>query len=258
MKCAHPSCHAVGPFGSRWYKGRQELVPYKLCERCRGRNAEQYKKFGDKKRTRNKDPVRRKREYELRKTEEANARRIASRREYANSEHGRSVIRKCGRAAADRINENPSLRLERALTASIRLRLAGVRHGESANIGSYTDFSSHEDLTGHFSREMKKYPGMTLENYGTFWSVAHKIPKVYFDFSDPEEIRRCNSKANLGCDYESQQNPLNIPSNSSKGSMIPPIKELYEIGVDYWPKRFGKEMNEEKRRRLQVRGRRVL
>ncbi len=105
---------------------------------------------------------------------------------------------------------------------------------------------------------MKKYPGMTLENYGTFWSVAHKIPKVYFDFSDPEEIRRCNSKANLGCDYESQQNPLNIPSNSSKGSMIPPIKELYEIGVDYWPKRFGKEMNEEKRRRLQVRGRRVL
>ena len=42
---------------------------------------------------------------------------------------------------------------------------------------------------------------MTIHNYGSVWSIAHKIPKFWYGNCD-ENNRRLNTKANLGCDYE--------------------------------------------------------
>ena len=132
--------------------------------------------------------------------------------------------------------------------ASIRGRLNGTRHGQSVNLANYSTFYDDVDVIDHFESELK--PGMTMDNYGTMWSVAHKIPQCYFDFDDPEEIKRCNSKYNLGCDYEVWPNPLNERVNSSKGGAMPSLADLQSIPKSVWPKAFGFEMTEEKRQML--------
>lgn len=225
-------------------------MPYKLCIDCRNRNAGQYQKHGAKVRTRQKKPENRARERELKKTPERTKTRVAARALWAATPEGREVLQRLERKRGDEINASVGLRVERSLTASIRLRLSGQRHGESVNLENYTEFSSDEDVIAHFKLEMKSKPGMTMDNYGTFWSVAHKIPKAYYDFSDPDELRRCNSKANLGCDYEKKLNPLMERTNGSKGAAMPSLAELYAVGTPSWPKAFGTEMNEEKRRSI--------
>jgi hypothetical protein len=123
-------------------------------------------------------------------------------------------------------------------------------------MSNYTEFVDHDDVVDHFKKQLK--PGMTMENYGLMWSVAHKIPKCYYDFNDPDEIKRCNSKANLGCDYEVWPNPLGERVNSSKGGAMPSLNDLNSIPVSTWPKSFGSEMTEEKRQLLRNKHRKVL
>jgi len=247
MECAHPRCFNIGPFGERFYKGRSDWVPYKLCSSCREKNAADYQKNKAKIRKRQAEPEKHARINSNRRTPERVATSKVVRASWLATPEGQAVVQRLGKKRSDEINADPGLRLERTLTASIRMRLSGVRHGESVNIDNYTDFLSVDDLYEHFKAEVKKKPGMTMENYGTFWSVAHKIPKAYYDFSDPGELRRCNSKANLGCDYETDVNPLDERSNSSKGAAMPSLVELYAVGTPSWPKAFGTTMNEEKR-----------
>lgn len=244
-ECAHVRCHNVGPFGSRFFKGRGEWVPYKVCPECRAGFAADYQKAKELRCAGRKKPENRARQRELKKTPIAKKHAVAQRKLYAETVEGRAVIRACEEKRTNAIRNSTTLRLEVALSASIRGRLSGVRHGESVNIANYTDFVSSMDMATHFANEMK--PGMTMANYGTFWSVAHKIPKVYYDFSDPEEIRRAYSKANLGCDYVHSVNPLHERSNSSKGGMLPTVEEVNAIDKACWPKLFGEEMNQEKR-----------
>lgn len=246
-KCAHNRCFNVGPFGSRWYKGRGEWVPYKLCSTCRDKNASDYKKNKAKIVKRQADPVKRARIRETARTPERRATANAAMRLWKKTPEGRVIMKRLFDKRQAEINADPGLRIEQTLTASIRSRLSGVRHGESVNIQNYTEFSTTDDLIEHFKVEMRKKPGMTMENYGAFWSVAHKIPKAYYDFSDPDELRRCNSKANLSCDYEKWPNPLMERTNGSKGAAMPSLIELYAVGKASWPKVFGVEMTEEKR-----------
>ena len=247
-KCAHNRCSNVGPFGARFYKGRGEWVPYKLCSTCRERNASDYAKNKAKIRKRQAEPEKHARINATRRTPARRATANASTHLWKATPSGHETMQRIFAQRGAEINADPGLRIERTLTASIRCRLSGVRHGESVNISNYTDFSSYDDLMNHFKKEMK--PGMTMENYGSFWSVAHKIPKVYYDFSDPDELRRCNSKANLGCDYETWDNPLSERPNSSKGSAMPSLDDLEAVGKASWPKVFGDHMSEEKRRSI--------
>ena len=76
--------------------------------------------------------------------------------------------------------------------------------------------------------------------------MAHKIPQVHYD-DDDDDIRRCNSKANLGCDYEVWPNPLAEPKNSSKGDRLPTDAELAAIDKASWPKKFGDMLTPDKR-----------
>lgn len=247
-KCSHNRCFNVGPFGSRWYVGRQEWVAYKLCSECRARNALGYDKAKDSIIENRKKPENRKRQNKLRSTEIMKQHRKHQRDAWEATDHGRGIILFHQDKRKAEINQATCLRIEQTLTASIRGRLKGLRHGESANLSAYSEFVDHDDIVAHFESELK--PGMTIENYGTVWSIAHKIPKCYYDFSDPEEIKRCNSKANLGCDYEVWPNPLNERVNSSKGGAMPSLSDLQSIDVCFWPALFGTTMDEEKRNLL--------
>ena len=58
--------------------------------------------------------------------------------------------------------------------------------------------------------ESKFQKGMTKDNYGTVWEVDHIVPCASFDFTKPDDQRRC-------CHFSNLQ-PLFISENRSKGA----------------------------------------
>jgi len=69
-----------------------------------------------------------------------------------------------------------------------------------------------DQLKEHLEKKFR--PGMTWDNYGTFWEIDHKIPKAIFNFGRPEDIdfRLCWSLKNL--------QPLEASKNKSKKAKI--------------------------------------
>eukprot|EP00966_Prymnesium_polylepis_P020491 471588-Prymnesium_polylepis.1 len=139
----------------RWYVGRQEWVPYKLCQGCRARNASGYSKAKDRIVESRKLPENRKRANEVRSTEISRERHKNQRTTWASTDHGREVIRHHQVKRQDEIRESTCLRIEQTLAASIRGRLKGVRHGESANMSNYSEFVDHDDVVDHFKKHLK-------------------------------------------------------------------------------------------------------
>lgn len=244
--CAHNRCAKVGPFGSRWYKGRQEWVPYKLCIDCRNFARAMYEKHGAKQRKKQKKPENRAQERVTASAPTRKARKQTARAQWAKTEDGQKSLKGSQKRQRKKIRASTGLRLQETIVASIKTRLRGQRLCESVNLANYTEFLSVDDMLAHFKQQLK--PGMTMENYGTYWSIAHKIPQVHYNLcGDEDEIRRCNSKANLGCDYEVWPNPLNEPTNRSKGDRLPTDAELAAIDKSSWPKKFGDGLTQAKR-----------
>ncbi|MFH2075749.1 MAG: HNH endonuclease, partial [Pseudomonadota bacterium] len=73
-----------------------------------------------------------------------------------------------------------------------------------------------EELVGFTVDQLKKHlekrfkPGMTWDNYGTYWSIDHKVPVAVHNFEHPDDIdfRLCWSLKNL--------QPLEVKINSRK------------------------------------------
>eukprot|EP00966_Prymnesium_polylepis_P102293 2369423-Prymnesium_polylepis.1 len=98
----------------------------------------------------------------------------------------------------------------------------------------YTEFRGADDVISHFRLQYK--PGMTDNNYGKFWSIAHKIPQFWYNRKDPEDMARANSKANLGCDYQAQDQ--GEPTNSAKHVTLPSDEELLMQDPASYPKEW--------------------
>lgn len=124
-----------------------------------------------------------------------------------------------------KVKDDPGLLLQERLRTSISNRLSGrLKDEPSSRLKKYTSFTSLDDMKEHFGANLK--PGMTLDNYGSFWSIAHKIPVRWFDASNSEDVQRCNSKKNLGCDYVNSENPIGEKSNQEKAIELPTDEEL--------------------------------
>ena len=89
-----------------------------------------------------------------------------------------------------------------------------------------------EDLVGYTVDQLKKQleklfePGMTWNNYGTYWHIDHKIPIAVFNFERPEDIdfRLCWSLKNL--------QPLEAKDNNRKRAKIEePFQPSLHIAV---------------------------
>lgn len=247
-------CRSVLPnsmFGTRFYKGRGETVQLKSCTECSQKIRTSYSKRAPKQIEIQKRPEKRKIQQLSSKKDCRKERKKKSRKEWEVTEHGKQVLKNCWNNRRIKVMNNPGLRLQEALMASMRERLRGERHDEqSVKLSLYTDFKSIDDLVSHFKTKLK--PGMTLDNYGEYWSIGHRIPQRYYDFNDPNEIKKCNSLRNLDCDYEINPNPLNEPTNKEKNDTIPDDVELNSIGVDLWPKLFDGCMNDQKRADLRM------
>jgi 5-methylcytosine-specific restriction endonuclease McrA len=99
---------------------------------------------------------------------------------------------------------NESLRC--GIRGSLKNRTKQNRHWETL-----VEFTI-DQLKKHLEKLFK--PGMTWENYGTYWHVDHKIPKAVFNYEKPEDIdfRLCWSLKNL--------QPLEARKNLSKGAKL--------------------------------------
>lgn len=94
----------------------------------------------------------------------------------------------------DKIKNRPDLKLNRSISAGVNRSLRGGKQGRSwEQIVGYTA----EKLKKHLEKKFK--PGMTWENYGSYWHVDHKIPVSAFNFNKPEDLdfKRCWALKNL-------------------------------------------------------------
>lgn len=108
-----------------------------------------------------------------------------------------------------KIRNTPKGKLNMSMSSAIGASLRGSknrRHWES--LVGYTA----DQLRKRLKKQFK--PGMTWQNYGSFWEIDHKIPIAVFNFDKPEHIdfRLCWSLKNL--------QPLEVRANRSKGERI--------------------------------------
>ena len=92
---------------------------------------------------------------------------------------------------------------------------------------------------GHFLRHLAKNlpDGMEMRDHGKKWHIEHKIPQEAYDFSDPDEVKKCWSPFNV--------RGLDPRGNFEKSIQI--IDEMcYQATVDLWPKWFNRTLPDEK------------
>lgn len=100
----------------------------------------------------------------------------------------------------NRINEN--------VRHFIRFAIINKKEGNWRNLVGYTVF----DLLKHLELLFK--PGMTWENYGSYWEIDHIKPRSSFKFcsTDDEQFKQCWDLSNL--------RPLTVLENLTKGTKI--------------------------------------
>ena len=123
-----------------------------------------------------------------------------------NYEHAKEIGRK---SAAKRISSVPG-KLNNRISTDIRSSI--VRGSKACR--------PWELLVGYTVGRLKKHlekqftPEMSWENYGNYWELDHKIPKVAFNFETPDDIdfKRCWALDNL--------RPLEKQANRIKGKKL--------------------------------------
>ena len=105
------------------------------------------------------------------------------------------------------------------------------------------------DRTGWDHVAFREYMGQLVDtkgfdwkNHGNApgqWNQEHRIPRAAYDFTDPEDIKRCWSRANL--DVKTRE------ENMAKDDAIIP-SEVKMVPKQFWPKSWGGVMPDESKR----------
>tara|TARA_B110001452_G_scaffold22194_1_gene17779 strand:- start:2628 stop:3368 length:741 start_codon:yes stop_codon:yes gene_type:complete len=117
----------------------------------------------------------------------------AAHSKFMNSDKGVKAKKKQLTTYKEKYNTNASFNLNMRLCALFRYLLKN--DAKESELLHLTDFDSVADVDDHFQKLFKD--GMSFENYGMVWSVAHRIPRIYFNHDDPEDVRRCWSPKNM-------------------------------------------------------------
>lgn len=117
-------------------------------------------------------------------------------------------------------------RICQSMSTPVELRSEG-----SNRLNKYTEFKTSQDVQDHFEATFE--PWMNWDNYGIYklngprvWQVGHRIPLFKYNNNDPNDLKRCWSKANL----YAQEGKENIESNRAM-----PTKDVLECLRHVWP-----------------------
>lgn len=199
-------CSVLFPTAFRMLKGQQ--MPLKNCASCRKRNVEKSTRYAQ---TPHGQSGRKKIMNEF---------KAAGKMQEAASRYWRTPK---GRANQQRENGKVSKRLQSRVCRQIR------NHDiESGTFSASTEFSNNQIMREHLESTFE--PWMNWDNYGrqksrcpynTTWQHGHRIPCAAYDFSDPENVRRCYSKANVfaQCARANQEAGTKLPDNETLASL---------------------------------------
>ena len=124
-----------------------------------------------------------------------------------------------GRANQTRENGKVSKRMQSRVCRQIR------NHDiESGTFSASTEFSNNQIMREHLESTFE--PWMNWDNYGrqksrcpynTTWQYGHRIPCAAYDFSNPEDVHRCHSMANVfaQCARRNQEAGTKLPEEET-------------------------------------------
>ena len=117
------------------------------------------------------------------------------------------------------VNKSAKYKRERFASDPVYKLSECVRHRIHGAITGGSKSARTLELVGMASPDLFKYllshpsctPGMTLENYGTYWHIDHIRPCASFDLTGPAQQKECFHYTNL--------QPLEALENKKKGSL---------------------------------------
>jgi len=138
-----------------------------------------------------------------------------------------------GRANIKRSNAKPSKQIQNRISRLLRDSTL-----ESASLQAQTGFSSNEDVRTHLASTFE--PWMTWENHGMLpkgagrnvvWQIGHRIPCSAYDLSNPEDLKRCFSKANIFAQCAHENISLNdaVPDRD----VLEPLRSVWPVSWNY-------------------------
>lgn len=180
--------------------------PFSMCEPCRDKNREYMKDFREsdhgkalikayfdsprgkaaKKRVNDSANARAQQKRYWAK----NGRRVQA--AFRKTEKGKAHQKRCAQSRLKKIADSPALQLRVRIAQQSKV---AIRGRNSALFLERTDFSSVAEYRAALEATFKE--GMNLDNHGSVWQCDHRIPQLAYDFSDPDDVRRCWSKTNV-------------------------------------------------------------
>ena len=119
---------------------------------------------------------------------------------------------------------DPAFALMEAIGTASRHLVSG-RHIESPTFLARTSFDTESQFRDHVKAAAERI-GFTMSQYGDEFDVEHAIPQEAYNFSNPEDVKRCWSAANVRA--------MTPSDNKAKGVTL--IDELcMEVGSEYFP-----------------------
>jgi hypothetical protein len=119
-----------------------------------------------------------------------------ARDKWANSDKGAAYKTVFNKRQSQNYHEKPGHMLNLKLSSAFKSIVKGEQ--ESSVFLDYTEFESGDDVLAHFARQLPALgDGVKMSDHGPVWWIGHRIPRVYFDHTNMEDVKRCWSKVNM-------------------------------------------------------------
>ena len=167
-----------------------------------------------------------------REAQKANGNKAANDAKYKKTEKGKAN------------NKRQNSKFSNILVRSLQKTLVGKHTWtEPMTFKSYGIHHTEKRLRAHFDAHFDR-TWMTRDNYGrhekglppkTRWQIGHRIAKSEYDHTDPEEVQKCWSLANLF--------PQCAKENNDQGKKYLPPMEVLLMLRPIWPKKWNGQLS---------------
>jgi hypothetical protein len=113
---------------------------------------------------------------------------------FRNTEAGKAHAKRGSVRRSAKISKSPELKHRHWMNA-LACRLVNGFLKSSPTFVAATGFASVSELKRVLEDSFSE--NMSFSNYGSLWTMEHRIPQAAYDFSDPEDVKRCWAPGNL-------------------------------------------------------------